>query len=528
MSGQVLSGIKIGAVNLPRRFRPVYLLLIILIAGATLRFWTIGAGAPYEIGVDEPVIMDTAVRMIKTGDFNITFYDYGGFTYYLQAAVASARFLVGAMNREWTSLQDVWEGDFYVWARAMTALLGTLTIVLVYRAGLRLGTAAALFAALAMALQPQHVRESHFALTDVPMTFFVVLTLVQSLSASQNPRPIEFLLAGIATGLAAATKYNAALAIVMPLCALSPIKAIRLFVASAAALLAGAAIGFVVGAPYTLLDLPGFLNGFARLLGFYNERAPVGGGRRRLLEPHRPVVRLARHRAVARRRRAGAAHVLLRRVGHRVGSARRREARARAAPARLPDRLFLVHRRPVAPVRAVRPAARAVPVSLVRRRRRARGVVPLGARRAAEAGVDGGRPRRAHADAGARRVDRIQHPPAHPEHQRACGALARRRRSSRGEAVAIESRAYLQVPPMQIRTVRVNRLIQETLEVYRAKGVVYLVASSGEYEGFLSNPNRDPVKAAAYIDLFRSTETVQVFTSANTNLWPTIRILRIN
>ena len=85
-------GRRIGAVpSLPRRFRPAYFLIVILIAGAALRFWTIGSGAPYEIGVDEPVIMDTAVRMIKTGDFNITFYDYGGLTYYLQAAVASAR-----------------------------------------------------------------------------------------------------------------------------------------------------------------------------------------------------------------------------------------------------------------------------------------------------------------------------------------------------------------------------------------------------------------------------------------------------
>src|SRR5262245_13584323 len=178
--------------------RPAYVLTVILIVGAALRFWTIGSGAPYEIGVDEPVIIDTAVRMIKTGDFNLTFYDYGGLTYYLQAAVASARFLVGAMNREWTSLDEVWAGNFYVWARATTAVLGTLTIVLVYRAGLRLGVPAALFAALAIALQPQHIRESHFALTDVPMTFFVALTLVQSLSASQNPRPLEFLLAGIA------------------------------------------------------------------------------------------------------------------------------------------------------------------------------------------------------------------------------------------------------------------------------------------------------------------------------------------
>jgi 4-amino-4-deoxy-L-arabinose transferase-like glycosyltransferase len=477
------------------------------------------------------VIIDTAVRMIKTGNFNLTFYDYGGLTYYLQAAVASARFLVGAMNREWTSLDEVWEGNFYVWARATTALLGVLTIVLVYRAGLRLGTAAALFAALAMAIQPQHVRESHFALTDVPMTFFVVLTLVQSLSASQNPRPLEFLLAGIATGLAAATKYNAALAILMPLCALSQIKAIRLFAASGATLVGGAAIGFVIGAPYAILNLPGFLNGFARLLGFYNVDPSwtEGAG---VYWTH--IVQWSGWPGVLWR--IVAAPALLTCFYGLVVIARD----VRDPDKRARSLILLVfplvyfwfiagqslkfgrYALPLAPFLCLWfgvGASRIVaflsgPGAIPRRTWTAVGLIVLILTPALGASIA----------FNARRLT------LSPSELAALWLVAEVKRE---EGVAIEGRAFLQVPPMQIRSLRVNRVIDHPpkfrgpLEFYRDQGIVYLVTSSGEYGGFLSNPERDPEKAAAYADLFRSTQTVQVFTSTNPNLWPTIRILKI-
>ena len=66
---------------------------------------------------------------------------------------------------------------------------------------------------------PMHVRESHFVLTDVPMTFAVVLTLLLSLRASEQPTLRAFVAAGAAAGLAAGIKYNALMAFSMPLLA---------------------------------------------------------------------------------------------------------------------------------------------------------------------------------------------------------------------------------------------------------------------------------------------------------------------
>jgi hypothetical protein len=40
-----------------------------------LRVWGIGHGLPFSLGIDEPEIMERAVRMMKTGDFNLHFFE---------------------------------------------------------------------------------------------------------------------------------------------------------------------------------------------------------------------------------------------------------------------------------------------------------------------------------------------------------------------------------------------------------------------------------------------------------------------
>jgi hypothetical protein len=105
----------------------------------------------------------------------------------------------------------------------------------------------------------------------------VTLTLLLSLRGHERATSGPFVLAGAAAGLAAATKYNAGLAVIIPLvaCALTPsVRPSRRVALSWTGL--GAFLGFLCAAPYTLLDLPHFLNGFAYLASEY--RAPLAGG----------------------------------------------------------------------------------------------------------------------------------------------------------------------------------------------------------------------------------------------------------
>jgi 4-amino-4-deoxy-L-arabinose transferase-like glycosyltransferase len=261
--------------------RPTTMLVVgvIMAVAAAVRFWGVGGGLPASLGIDEPQIMVRSLTMVKTGDFNPHFFEYPGLFLYVQAAVIVARFLAGATTAMWSSLAQVSDSDFYLWGRTVTAALGTATVFLLYRAGTRWGTRPALIAAAVFAVMPIHVRESHFVLTDVPMTFFVTLALVLSLRACEEGTPAAFAWAGAAAGLAAGTKYTAWVSALIPLAgACFVVLPIDTRVRRVLVVLAGFAAAFLLVAPYTILDLPGFLNGFGGL----TVHVPKGLG---LIEP---------------------------------------------------------------------------------------------------------------------------------------------------------------------------------------------------------------------------------------------------
>jgi len=101
---------------------------------------------------------------------------------------------------------------------------------------------------------------------------------VLSLRARETGRLAWFLAAGASVGLASATKYSGAAALIMPLVAAAVARAPRTSRASGAIAATGTAAGaFLIGAPYTILDLPAFLNSFGSLAVAYRPR-PFGSG----------------------------------------------------------------------------------------------------------------------------------------------------------------------------------------------------------------------------------------------------------
>jgi 4-amino-4-deoxy-L-arabinose transferase-like glycosyltransferase len=249
-------------------------LAVVLAAGFLLRVTNLGGGIPFAVGIDEPAIMTTVVRILKSGSFNPHFFEYPTGYIYVQVGAAIVNFLVGAMRHSWKSVEQIGPSDLYLWGRFVTAAIGTATIALVYRAGLRWGPRAGLAAAALLAVMPMHVRESHFVLTDVPMTFAVVLTLLLSLRAAERPTLGAFLAAGAAAGLAAGIKYNALVAFSMPLLAALAVERGRDLPRAAAILAAAAACvgAFFVTTPFALLDLPAFLNGFGTQAAAFTPR----------------------------------------------------------------------------------------------------------------------------------------------------------------------------------------------------------------------------------------------------------------
>ncbi len=250
--------------------RDVLLALFIVAVGGWFRFQHLDAGIPHAVGIDEPQIMERAVAMMKTGDFNPRFFDWPSLTIYLHMIVACVTFLAGAMDGLWRNLDQVGPADMYLNGRMLTAAFGTATIWLVYLAGGRWGRATGLFAAALFAVIPYHVRESHYVLSDVPTAFLTTLTFWLTLVAAEQPTRLRFALAGAAAGLAASAKYNGLIAILLPV-AVAWLRNGRIGerVTRTMLIVAAALAAFLVGTPYALLDLPAFLNDYARLAAIF-------------------------------------------------------------------------------------------------------------------------------------------------------------------------------------------------------------------------------------------------------------------
>jgi 4-amino-4-deoxy-L-arabinose transferase-like glycosyltransferase len=254
-------------------------LLGVLAVALAVRVWFLRDGVPFAVGIDEPAIVDRALRILRTGDWNTHVFDYPPLVIYLHAVVAIARFLVGAVRGEWASLDQLQIASVYTTGRLVAAIIGAATVWITYRLGRDLGSSAVgLVAAAQLAVIPMHVRESHFILTDVPVTALTTLAVWLAVRASTSRNVQAYAAAGAVGGLGAAAKYNGIVALVS-------LAVVWFFrergtaggYRKAAFALVSAAGAFVLAAPYAILDLPAFLNGFAgQAARFANSQVPGG------------------------------------------------------------------------------------------------------------------------------------------------------------------------------------------------------------------------------------------------------------
>jgi 4-amino-4-deoxy-L-arabinose transferase-like glycosyltransferase len=205
-------------------------------------------------------------------------FNYPAFYAYLQAGAYSLRFMYGAAKGEWNQVIPLTFPQYYHVGRLLTAVFGTLTVLVVYLVGRQLqGRRAGLFAAVLLGGCYLHVIHSHYATFDVMVGFLVALTLLFSELIRSRGDVKWYALAGLCAGLAGATKYNGAVAIIMPLVA--HVLATpwgewgwlngRLFVASG-----GFLLGFFGGNPFALGNMPDFLTGLATVLHHYGTAQP--------------------------------------------------------------------------------------------------------------------------------------------------------------------------------------------------------------------------------------------------------------
>lgn len=244
-----------------------------------LRAWSNQVGLPFAVGVDEPAIIDRALRILNTNDWHPHFFFYPSLAIYGHTLVALGRYLLGVVQGEWNSLATLDIAAVYTAGRVATAAVGAWTVWLVYRLGAEIESPwAGVVAAAQLSVYSMHVRESHFALTDVPVTALTTLAVWLACRAARVRSVRAYGLAGLAVGLAASTKYNGGIAAV----AVLAVWLVHEWSADDRRAKAGAALGamlagFIVASPYAVIDLTGFLNGFGDQIGRFSPRNRIGG-----------------------------------------------------------------------------------------------------------------------------------------------------------------------------------------------------------------------------------------------------------
>jgi hypothetical protein len=237
----------------------------ILVLAAGLRLWGIGFGLPNtDTRPDEGTVVGTAAGMVLRGSLDPGFFSYPTLYIYvlggIYAAGCAAAVAAGSFPDAAACLDA--DAELILAGRIVSALSGVAAIALTFAIARRLHRAAGVPAAAFLAVAFLHVRDSHFAVTDVPMTSMLLLALLLLLRADEQPSVRRFALAGLATGLAASTKYNAAMLAATAAASQAavffergapPLKHTRLLIFSAAAV-----AGFLLGTPYALLTPAAF------------------------------------------------------------------------------------------------------------------------------------------------------------------------------------------------------------------------------------------------------------------------------
>ncbi len=196
---------------------------------------------------------------------NPHFFAYGSFPLYLLAGLGAI------LAHFWPDLAPL--PGLTLVGRTLSALFDSGTILLTGWLGLLLvesktagrnqAWVVAWLAAALVTFTPFQLQLSHFYAVDTQLLFFVTLTVLACVALVKTSAPIRWsLVAGLAYGLAMATKFSAA-PLIIPLLAAVAMRWYKYGASSGLTTLLLAActswLMFLIAMPYALLDLPDFV-----------------------------------------------------------------------------------------------------------------------------------------------------------------------------------------------------------------------------------------------------------------------------
>ena len=206
-----------------RRTVTALALAAITLVGLGLRLVGIDFGRPYVYHPDEFLIAKPAMSMVASGGWDPHIYLYPSALMYAEkVVVVGVHALTGATlddaisvgYADYEALPE--QFPYFLAGRVLVAILGSLTVLVVFAAGRMIaGPIAGLVAALVISVAPLTVVQSHYLTTDIPAALLVAVSIAIAIRWPDSSRGL--VLAGLAAGLAASTKYNAILVLIVPI-----------------------------------------------------------------------------------------------------------------------------------------------------------------------------------------------------------------------------------------------------------------------------------------------------------------------
>jgi hypothetical protein len=244
---------------------------VILPIAAVARLWGIQFGLPHPHCRPDEDAISAIAGSLRAGDLNPHVFNYPAL---FMLAVAAVLLVLPSAERLLHKItpfhfRPLLEGAStttknYMVARLLSAAAGIASVWVIFRIALRLfDRAAAIAAATLLALAFLHVRDSHFGVTDVPMSFMVLIAFLCVVRLSESGTKRDLAIAGLTAGLATSTKYNAALVVLPALFAifgcLPGTKSMRVRFADAVTFIILMVAAFLCTSPYSVLDFQHFI-----------------------------------------------------------------------------------------------------------------------------------------------------------------------------------------------------------------------------------------------------------------------------
>ncbi|MCA9391877.1 glycosyltransferase family 39 protein [candidate division WWE3 bacterium] len=185
-------------------------ILLLLIVGLALglRLFGVNWDQGHALHPDERAIV-LATIPLSLDDPNPDFYNYGHLPIY---TLKASSWLVGKISPEYAGYPGI-----LIVGRMLSALFDTFTVCVIFLIGRKLkDEKLGLLAAFMYAIAVFPIQNAHFFIVDPILNLWITTSLLVAMHALERPTIKHYLLLGLLSGLAAATKFTGVLTLTIP------------------------------------------------------------------------------------------------------------------------------------------------------------------------------------------------------------------------------------------------------------------------------------------------------------------------